>query len=37
MADFDDGLDVAQQTKVRDFLAKHHRHSESDGDRGHRN
>lgn len=36
MADFYDGLDATQQTKVRDFLAAHHRHSERDGQRGHR-
>jgi Spy/CpxP family protein refolding chaperone len=35
MADFYDGLDAAQQTKVRAFLAKHHGHGE--GDRSHRN
>jgi hypothetical protein len=36
MADFYDGLDLAQQTKVRDFLAAHQRHAERDADRDHR-
>lgn len=37
MADFYDGLDPAQQTQVRDFLAAHHGHGGREGDRGHRN
>jgi Spy/CpxP family protein refolding chaperone len=37
LADFYDGLDPAQQTKVRDFLAAHHGHGERDRDHGHRN
>jgi Spy/CpxP family protein refolding chaperone len=32
MADFYDGLDPAQQTKVREFMAARHRHGERDGD-----
>jgi Spy/CpxP family protein refolding chaperone len=36
MADFYDGLDPAQQVKVREFLAQHHRHGERDAERAHR-
>jgi Spy/CpxP family protein refolding chaperone len=36
MADFYDALDPAQQAKVREFMAKRHRHGERNGERGQR-